>query len=292
MPVFNDRDFIEASLNCILNQTFYDFKLIISDDGSTDGSAEICKTFEKKDNRITYIRQSANLGISRNMQFLLNEAKTKYFMWAGDDDLYSNDFIEKHIQVLETRPDVVSVFSTLAIIDEKGMVVKDEINYDYQHPNTFKRVKNFICNSTDYFGYGLFRREKIAKVEFPVWWWPNKKTPYNNIYPTLCYYLAKGDYCLIKGSALFHKRIKSPNKTHHKLTGKGNGFKESLAFWLRRFNLVVFTFKLINKANGFVFSLKLLPYLWYYWFLIPSYSQLKLAGISFIKNRLFYKKKL
>ena len=103
MPVFNDIDFIKQSVESILNQSYSDFWLVISDDASTDGTGEICKNYALKDNRIKYIRHEKNLGISRNMQFLLSHATTEYFMWAGDDDLYAPDFIVKHIKALETN---------------------------------------------------------------------------------------------------------------------------------------------------------------------------------------------
>lgn len=289
MPVYNDKDFIEKSLNSILGQTYSDFILIISDDGSTDGSGEICKKYAENDSRIKYIRQEKNLGISRNMQFLLSKASSKYFMWAGDDDLYEESFIEKHINVLEKNKRIVSAFCTCALIDESGSVINNEINYDYSNPNKFKRLKNFIKNSTDYFGYGVFRREEIVGVKFPVWWWPNKKTPYNNIYPTLCYYLAKGDFAFIKGSPLFFKRVKTEQKTHHLLVGKNNAVKESLAFYIRRLNLALFSFTQIKRAYGLFEALKIYPYLHHYWFVIPSWRQTKLTLNALWNNKILRK---
>ena len=291
MPVFNDIDFIKQSVESILNQSYSDFWLVISDDASTDGTGEICKNYALKDNRIKYIRHEKNLGISRNMQFLLSHATTEYFMWAGDDDLYAPDFIVKHIKALETNQKAVSAFCAYSLIDENGSDLSGPLKTDYNYPNTYLRLKNYILNSTDYFGYGVFRREAIKGVEFPVWWWPNTKTPYNNIYPTLCYYLAKGDFAQVDGPPMFFKRIKSENKTHHTLVGRHNGVKESLAYWVRKFNLVWFSAMMIKKGGGLVLQLKLFPFLFYHWFVVPSYRQLILAAGSFFKNR-FYRKSL
>ena len=71
MPVFNDILFIEQSIQSILNQSFKDFIFILSDDGATDGSAEICLEYAKQEPRIKYVKQKNNLGISKNMEFLL-----------------------------------------------------------------------------------------------------------------------------------------------------------------------------------------------------------------------------
>lgn len=284
MPVFNDVHFIEQSIESLLRQTYIDFKLIISDDGSTDGSQAICERYASIDNRITYIRQPINLGISRNMQFLLSKADTKYFMWAGDDDLYDEVFIEKLIKGLELSNSIVA-FCCFEFIDENNNTIK-LLNFDYSNPKRIKRMHYFIKNANDGFGYGIFITDKIRGVEFPVWWEPNKNTPYNNIYPTLCYYLAKGDYVHVSNKALFFKRQKSTENTNHELTGENSAIKESFAYWIRRFNLVVFSSKMILKAGSFWLVLLLFPALFYYWFLIPSFQQFKLALCSFIKNRL------
>lgn len=276
LPVFNDILFIEKSINSILNQTFTDFILIISDDGSTDGSEQICRGFEKKDHRVKYIRQETNLGISRNMQFLLSLAQTPYFMWAGDDDLMDETYVEKLYNALDNNINAISAFSTCALIDEYDNELK-RFDFDYQNNNLYTRLKNYIKDSTDYFGYGLFKTERIKGVTFPVWWWPNKKSPYNNIFPTLVYYLAKGNYIHVYDRPLFLKRVKTEKHTHHQLTGKGNGFKESIAYWIRKFNLTVFTSRQIRHSSNIALELRCFPLLFWHWFIKPSWEQLVLA---------------
>ena len=64
IPTYNRAHLISETLDSILNQTFENFKLIIADDCSTDGSAEICKEYTAKDKRIHYIRNKENKGIS------------------------------------------------------------------------------------------------------------------------------------------------------------------------------------------------------------------------------------
>lgn len=285
MPVFNDRDFIEESIVSLLNQTYVDFVLIISDDGSTDGSEQICRQYTRKDERIEYIRQEENLGISRNMQFLLSQCKTPFFMWAGDDDLYDPDFIRYHINALEENPDCVSAFGGCLLINEQGKEITDPIYIDYGHPNRTQRLKNYISNSTDYFGYGVFRTDAIKGVRFPVWWWPNRNTPYNNIFPTLCYYLAKGDFKYVDNGVLFKKRVKTDSRTNHLLVGRNNAIKESFAFWVRKINLSVFTLKLLYEASDLYLSIRLAPLLFYHWTVKPSVRQFNLAFVSFFKNR-------
>lgn len=283
MPVFNDVLFLEKSIKSILSQTFTDFILIISDDGSTDGCQQICEKYVELDSRVRHIRQPHNLGISRNMQYLLSLAETPYFMWAGDDDLMDKTYVEKLYDALEKNPNAISAFSTCALIDENDNIIKG-IDIDYGEPDRDKRLKYFICNDTDYFGYGMFRTENISGVEFPVWWWPNKKTPYNNIYPTLAYYLAKGDYVHVYDKPLFLKRVKTNKNTHHLLVGRGNGLSESFAFWIRKFNLVVFTMRQIRHSVGVFCSCRHFPLLFWKWFVVPSWRQFVLAFKAMIRK--------
>ena len=79
MGVFNGEKTISKSIDSLLKQTFDDFKLIISDNASTDSTQKICEEYAKKDNRIQYVKQKKNLGLLKNWNFLLENATTKYF---------------------------------------------------------------------------------------------------------------------------------------------------------------------------------------------------------------------
>jgi hypothetical protein len=196
-------------------------------------------------------------------------------MWAADDDLWSSNFIEQLLDKLTKEKDAVVSFCTFATIDEKGDVIKDKINFDYNNENVVNRLNYFISNSNDAFGYGMFRANKIKNVEFPTWWWPNQKCAYNNIYPTLCYYLAVGNYCHVNGNAAFFNRIKSNENINHKLPYRKGGIKEIMAYIIRKINLVSFSFKSIRKADNFFIALRVSPNLCIYWFIIPVGRKIK-----------------
>jgi glycosyltransferase involved in cell wall biosynthesis len=285
MPVFNDLAFIEKSLDSILNQSYRNFILIISDDCSSDGSDLICKRYAQKDSRIKYIIQPKNIGISKNMNFLLEQAQTPYFMWAADDDLWSTMFIDKLINALEVNKECIVAFCKYDLIDEANNVIEKGRSCDFSDSNKFQRIRKLIKNPDDGFGYGIFRTDEIREVEFPVWLWPNRKTAYNNIFPSLCFYLSKGNYFHYHESSLFFKREKSVESINHVIAGDGSGVKETFSFILRRLNLVLFSFKLIVRASHLGFALRVFPILLYYWFILSSLNQIKLATRSFFKNR-------
>lgn len=276
MPVFNDVEFIEESIVSILNQTYKNFHLILSDDGSTDGSADICKKYALLDARITYIKQEKNLGISKNMEFLLNKCKTPFFMWAADDDLWAPNFIEILLQLLEQNQNAVVAFSQYDQIEQHSKEHIKTINVSYYNKNVVKSLNYFIQNSDDGFGYGLFRTSLIQGVQFPNWWWPCNKTALNNIFPSLCFYLLKGTYLHYNKSSLFYKRVKSKGYTNH--TRYSNSTKiELIKYTIRRFYLCGYTFKLIYNLLSFKDKLGILRLLISYWFLKPIFQELKLA---------------
>jgi len=283
MPVYNDVLFLEKSINSILNQSFRHFQLIISDDGSSDGSDIICIKYAQIDNRVKYIRQEKNLGISKNMEFLLALANTEYFMWAGDDDLWHPDFIKILIGNLRKHQKAISSFTLYNLIDEKDNIIGIK-NHNYSNARRISRLSDFVKNADDGFGYGIFVTEKIKQVQFPIWWWPNKNCPLNNIFPSLCYYLAKGDYVHNQTEPLFYKRVKSQALSNYNSPYYSNGIKDTFAFILRRFYLVFFSAKMITKGRRLRLAFILFPLLLIYWFLIPSYKQIKLLFHSFIRR--------
>lgn len=275
MPVFNDIDFIEQSLVSILNQSFVDFALIISDDGSSDGSQVICEKYASIDSRITYIRQPKNLGISRNMEFLLKQATTTYFMWAADDDLWDSMFIEKLVKLLNENEDAVSAFCISCSINDNNIKITPSKLFNYSSNNTVERLKKFIISPNDNFGYGIFRTYKIKEVKFPVWWWPNKRCAYNNIFPTLCFYLAKGNIVYDESDVLFFKRMKKEELINHKLPYEENSLLETIAYGIRKFNLVCASLALIKKGHSIKTGLSILSLILVRWFIKPSYFKFK-----------------
>ena len=87
MPMYNAEEFVEQTLKSLKNQTFQDWKLIIINDGSTDGSAGICHTYAESDSRIQLINQE-NCGVAETRNRLLSYIDTPYFSFVdADDDL-------------------------------------------------------------------------------------------------------------------------------------------------------------------------------------------------------------
>ncbi len=89
MPVYNGDDFIRRALDSVLNQTFTDFEVIISDNASDDETEIICREYAAKDDRISYFRQKTNIGGTDNFLFVLNKAQSSYFSFLAHDDWWA-----------------------------------------------------------------------------------------------------------------------------------------------------------------------------------------------------------
>lgn len=265
MPVFNDKLYLNQSLGSLLQQTYSNFELIISDDGSTDGSEDICREYAQKDNRIVYIRQNKTLGISKNMEFLLKKARGEYFMWAADDDLWNKEFIERLLHGLRASPDAIVAFCPYIFIDTNNNILQEypvrAVNYKSQ--SILRRLIMLTQKWDDGFGYGLFIREKIKNVKFPVWWWINNKCAYNNIYPTLYFYLTKGNFAFVDGDPLWLNRLKPQERINHNIPFDNTFLRGLFAYSLRRINLFykcIQSILLVNPLKSYI-AIILFPFM-------------------------------
>jgi glycosyltransferase involved in cell wall biosynthesis len=182
MPVFNGEKTISESIDSLLNQTFLDFKLIISDNVSTDLTQKICEDYAKKDKRVQYVKQKKNIGMLNNFNFLLEKTKSKYFMWAASDDFWDTDFIKKNIQILETKKNMVCSISEIVLFDNF-----DDLKLKRNSPSNFlqfrpvqyitgsyeEKVLSYLKFNSGSHVYGIFQTEILkkstVKIEYGGW---------------------------------------------------------------------------------------------------------------------------
>jgi glycosyltransferase involved in cell wall biosynthesis len=126
LAVYNGEPYIRAALDAMLNQTFPDFELIISDNASTDGTQAICEDYAAQDDRIRYYRQTANRGATWNLNHVLGLATGEYSKLIAHDDLHAVDFLEKCVAVLDRDPSVVLCHAWTRTIDAQGEALEDQ----------------------------------------------------------------------------------------------------------------------------------------------------------------------
>ena len=93
LPIYNVKKYVRQCLNSVLKQTLEEIEIICIDDGSTDGSTEILKEYEKKDSRIrAFYRKNQGAGAARN--YGIQQARGKYLSFLDSDDFFESDMLE------------------------------------------------------------------------------------------------------------------------------------------------------------------------------------------------------
>src|SRR5574344_1329124 len=101
VPVYNASKFIEETINCVLNQTYQNFELILVDDLSKDNSVEVIKKF--KDERIRLIEQTEKQLAAGSRNRGIKEAKGRYLCYLDADDLWEKEKIEKQVKFMKEK---------------------------------------------------------------------------------------------------------------------------------------------------------------------------------------------
>jgi glycosyltransferase involved in cell wall biosynthesis len=166
MPVFNGERHLRQALESILDQTYQDFELIISDNASTDRTQQICFEYEKKDDRITYHRIERNLGAAWNFNHVFKLSSSPYFKWAAHDDVVAPEFLSKCVNLLEQDETVVLCHSKTGRINDFGKV---EGEYDCgkvtNSPKPQKRLSDvLIRKGFPWSIFGVFRSDALRRT--------------------------------------------------------------------------------------------------------------------------------
>ena len=199
-PVYNGAKYLEPFLRSVLQQSFPHFELIMVDDGSTDSSIEIIKTYQKKDSRIHLIGQNhKGAGSARN--FGLSRAKGQYIIFLDCDDWFSEDFFKTMIDRIEADQSDIAICEFFIynqqtgeteqfVIPETGnqKIERTNLVFDIFEPNPWTKLyrvsflkRNQLlfqeipsCNDWS-FGYtSLACAEKISVIREPLVYYRTK----------------------------------------------------------------------------------------------------------------------
>src|SRR5215211_4893186 len=93
LPVYNGERYLALCLDSMLAQSFKEFEIVISDNASTDQTAEICRSYQNKDRRIRYFRNEQNAGAAWNHNRVFELSSAPLLKWAACDDLHEPLFL-------------------------------------------------------------------------------------------------------------------------------------------------------------------------------------------------------
>jgi len=119
MPVYNAERYVARAVESILAQTFRDFEFLITDDGSTDTSLSILRSFEARDDRIRIISRP-NTGYVIALNEMLAKAQGEFIARMDADDIARGDRFALQMAALRVDPSLVAVGSSVTVIDPDG----------------------------------------------------------------------------------------------------------------------------------------------------------------------------
>ena len=193
MPVYNGEKYLKEAIDSILNQTYTDFEFIIINDCSEDNTEKII--LEYKDERIVYLKNEFNMGISRTLNRGIEISKGEYIARMDADDISLPNRFEKQVAYMDEFK-MVGVLGTGIIIFGEGI---EEIPYSFAsdmqqakadlffnsslaHPTVMIRKKVLLVNNLAY------EEEYEGLEDFVLWWRISKFAEVNSLEEKLLYY--------------------------------------------------------------------------------------------------------
>lgn len=172
LPVYNGERYLDSTIEAILGQTHADIELVISDNGSTDDTETICRTWADKDARVRYHRSDTNRGAAWNYNRTFELSSGEYFKWAAHDDLLAPRYVEACLEGFRNGPsDLVLVYPSTTFIGGDGEVLSglrdEDLDLTGESPSARLRLllhRVAFCNAV----FGLIRRDVLATTKLIV----------------------------------------------------------------------------------------------------------------------------
>lgn len=152
IPVYNNENYLDRSIQSVLNQTLQDIEIICIDDASTDNSLEVLKKYSKKDNRLKIIHFDENKGPSISRNTGINLANGEFIGFMDSDDYIDKEYFEKLYGYSKDHDIVVGIFVNST----------NDIKI-YAHHEVFTKLEGYVYDS-------IFRRRFLDdnNLRFPT----------------------------------------------------------------------------------------------------------------------------
>jgi len=166
VPVFNGEKGLANALDSLLKQDYQNFEIIISDNGSTDSTQQICEEYVGKDFRVKYSRSEENKGSVWNFNRVYSLSSGKYFMWAAHDDSREPTFVSECVKMLEKNPDAVlcQVHTAMYIEGREDVLCVADLNSFEGEMRLVDRYRETLKSFPATAIYGLYRSSAMGKT--------------------------------------------------------------------------------------------------------------------------------
>ena len=173
IPVFNAEKYLSRCIKSVVGQTEQNIEIILVNDGSTDDSGKVCKSFANADSRIKYIEQE-NSGSQASRKHGVNAATGDYITFIDADDWIESDYYEKVCNQLEKNtPDIFCVGFTQENLNVKKYICNNVGSGFYKDEALRKLLEKAICSNKNPYESGVipsvwskFIKKELAKQIF------------------------------------------------------------------------------------------------------------------------------
>ncbi len=134
---YNRLESLKRSVDCALNQTYPDVRILIADGGSTDQTPQWARALEASNPRVRYLYQSfprGMEGLRRTFLMVLEALETELVVFCPDDDVLMPTHLERTITLLRQRPWLAMVYTSYAMVDTQGVVRHQYGPFEYREP--------------------------------------------------------------------------------------------------------------------------------------------------------------
>jgi len=170
IPTFNRADLLVKCLNSVLQQSYENIEVIVSDNMSSDSTPDVCLEFMNQDQRVKTYRQTANIGGALNFDYVRRKSKGEYFMLLGDDDWIDTELIQSCVQFLEENPDHIAAGGETYYYRENDVKFKG-VSLSIQSDNASERTINVIAEVIDGGTFhALYRAKPANKIPYLKAW--------------------------------------------------------------------------------------------------------------------------
>ncbi|MGW5363358.1 glycosyltransferase family 2 protein [Actinopolymorpha pittospori] len=168
VPVYNGERYLAETLRSLTALSGPAIEIVISDNGSTDTTEEICRSAAAVDERIQYHRSAVNRGAAWNYNRVLALARAPLFKWAAADDLCETDFVARCVDVLDAGgPATVLAYPQTTLIDETSAVVGtlDDADLDLRARRPSDRLGQLLRHRVEWHPvFGVIRTEVLRRT--------------------------------------------------------------------------------------------------------------------------------
>ncbi len=167
VPVYNVENYLKRCITSIINQTYKNLEIILVDDGSTDGSSEICDKFSLKESRIKVVHKN-NGGLSDARNVGIEIATGKYITFIDSDDYVLKDYVEYLYNLIKKYNTKIAICS-YSVFTDKGKIIDYGKKYREEKLNkiqTFSRMLNEKGFSVSAWGK-LYDTTLFKKIRYP-----------------------------------------------------------------------------------------------------------------------------